>query len=179
MQSPPEEQNLLPMQRETQRMRAVWGGSTFSPGFPGGSDDIEPACDAGGLGWIPGSARSPGEGNGYLFPFSCLENSMDRGTSQAIVHGVPKSQTWLSDQHTHTHTHTLPRSVWSTPVFLWASLCWPLLKCTYSSFVVVAIQLLRPSCLFVTRELQVPGSPMLHCLPEFAQIHVHWVSDAI
>ena len=41
-------------------------------------------------GSIPGSGRSPGEGNGNPFQYSCLENSMDRGTWQATVHGGPK-----------------------------------------------------------------------------------------
>ena len=48
---------------------------------------------------IPGSGRSPGEGNGYPLQYSCLENSMDRGVWQATVHGVVKSQTELSDFH--------------------------------------------------------------------------------
>ena len=38
-------------------------------------------------------AMSPGEGNGYPLQYSCLENSMDRGAWQAIVHGIAKSQT--------------------------------------------------------------------------------------
>ena len=42
---------------------------------------------------IPGLGRSPGEGNGNLFQYSCLENSMDRGDWWGIVHGVAKSQT--------------------------------------------------------------------------------------
>ena len=46
---------------------------------------------------IPGSERSPGEGNGYLFQYSCLENPLDRGARQATVHGVTKSQTGLSN----------------------------------------------------------------------------------
>ena len=41
---------------------------------------------------IPGSGRSPREGNGYRLWYSCLENSMDRGACQAVVHGVSKSQ---------------------------------------------------------------------------------------
>ena len=41
----------------------------------------KPACNAGDLGSIPGSGRSPGEGNGYPFQYSCLENPMDRGAS--------------------------------------------------------------------------------------------------
>ena len=42
---------------------------------------------------IPGLGRSPGGGSGHPFHYSCLENPMDRGTWQAIVHGVRKSQT--------------------------------------------------------------------------------------
>ena len=41
--------------------------------------------------------RSPGKGNGYPFQYSCLENPMDRGVWQAIVHGVAKSQMQLSE----------------------------------------------------------------------------------
>ena len=55
--------------------------------FPGGSDGKESACHAGDLGLIPGLGRSPGEGNGYPFQYSCLENSMDRGAWRATVHG--------------------------------------------------------------------------------------------
>ena len=47
-------------------------------GFPGGSDDKASACKAGDPGLIPGWRRSPGEGNGNLLQYSCLENSMDR-----------------------------------------------------------------------------------------------------
>ena len=47
-------------------------------GFPGGSDGKESACNAGDLGSIPGSERSPGEGNGNPLQYSCLENSMYR-----------------------------------------------------------------------------------------------------
>ena len=65
--------------------------------FPGGSDSKEPVYNAGDLGSIPGSGRSPGEGNGDPLQYSCLENSMDRGTWRAIVHGAAKSQTGLSD----------------------------------------------------------------------------------
>ena len=50
-------------------------------GFPGGSDGKESGCNAGDLGLIPGSGRSPGEGNGYPLQYSCLENSMVRGYS--------------------------------------------------------------------------------------------------
>ena len=69
-------------------------------GFPGGSDGKELAWNAGDLGLIPGSGRSPGE---FPLQYSCLENPMDRGTWRATVQRVAKSQTWLSDYHTHTH----------------------------------------------------------------------------
>ena len=52
----------------------------FLWGFSGGSDGKESAHNAGDLGLISGSGRSPGEENGYPFHYSCLENSMDRGT---------------------------------------------------------------------------------------------------
>ena len=65
----------------------------FSMGFPGGSDGKESACNAGDLGSIPGSGRSPGEVNGYPLQYSCLEIPMDRGAWPATVHGVAKSQT--------------------------------------------------------------------------------------
>ena len=46
-------------------------------GFPGGSDGKASACNVGDLGLIPGSGRSPGEGNGNPLQHSCLENPMD------------------------------------------------------------------------------------------------------
>ena len=52
--------------------------------FPGSSDDKESACNAEDLDSIPGLGRSCGEGNGYLQQHSCLENSMDRESWQAI-----------------------------------------------------------------------------------------------
>ena len=64
--------------------------------FPPGSDRKESVCDAGDLGLIPGSGRSSGEGNGNLFQYSFLENSMDREAWWATVHRVTKSRTWLS-----------------------------------------------------------------------------------
>ena len=57
-------------------------------GFPGGSDGKASACNAGDPGLIPGPGRSPREGNGYPLQNSCLENPMDKGAWQAIVHGV-------------------------------------------------------------------------------------------
>ena len=59
----------------------------------------ESACNVGDLGLIPGSGRSPAEGNGNSLQYSCLENSMDRGAWWATVRGVSKNRTWLSDYH--------------------------------------------------------------------------------
>ena len=61
------------------------------------SDGKEFACNAGDLGLIPWLERSPGEGTGNPFQYSCLKNPMDRGVCQATVHGVAKSQTRLSN----------------------------------------------------------------------------------
>ena len=61
-------------------------------------------ANAGDEGSIPGSGRSPGEGNGNPLQYSCLENPMDRGAGWAIIHGVAKSQTRLS-AHTYRDKH--------------------------------------------------------------------------
>ena len=58
-------------------------------GFPGGSDSKE-SCSAGDPGSIPGSRRSPGEGNGNPLQCSCLENPIRRGAWQARVYGITK-----------------------------------------------------------------------------------------
>ena len=70
---------------------------SYYMGFPGSSDSIESACNAGDSGSIPGLGRSPGEGNGNPLWYSCLENPMDREAWQSIVHEVTKSLTQLND----------------------------------------------------------------------------------
>ena len=67
-------------------------------GFPHGSAEKETACNEGDLGLIPGLGRFPGEGKVYPLQYSGLENSMD-----CIIHGVTKSQTWLTDFHFFFH----------------------------------------------------------------------------
>ena len=62
--------------------------------FPGGPDGKASACNAGDLGSISGSGRSPGEGNGNPLQYSCLENSMDEGAWWAAVHRVTKRLTF-------------------------------------------------------------------------------------
>ena len=69
---------------------------------PSGSEGKESACSAGDLGSVSGLGRSPGEQNGYALQYSCLENSMDRGTWRFMSMGCARTHT-----HTHTHTHTL------------------------------------------------------------------------
>ena len=59
-------------------------------GFPHSSVNKSSAGNAGDLGSILGSGRSPGEGNGNPLQYSCLENSMERGAWQATVHGVAR-----------------------------------------------------------------------------------------
>ena len=62
-------------------------------GFPHGSVVKNSAGNAGDVGSIPGSGRSPGEGNVYPLQYSCLEDPMDRGARQAKVQGSQKSWT--------------------------------------------------------------------------------------
>ena len=82
-------------------------------GFLGVSAGKETTCNAGDLGSIPGLERSPGEGKGYPFQYSGLENSMD-----CIVHGVANNRTQLSYFHfmknnTYKREKTLTRTVLS------------------------------------------------------------------
>ena len=66
-------------------------------GFPGDSVVKNLYASAGDMGSISGLGRSPGEGSGNPFQYSCLGNPMDRGAWRATVHGVTKSQTQPSD----------------------------------------------------------------------------------
>ena len=74
-------------------------------GFPGGSDSKESACNAGDLGLISGSGRSPGEGNGNPLQYSCLENPVDKRILVGYNpwgHKELDTTEWL----THTQGHT-------------------------------------------------------------------------
>ena len=77
----------------------------YTEGFPGGSDGKESACNAGDLGSIPESGRSPG-GHDNPLQYSSLENSVD-----CIVHGITKSRTRLSDFHSLNRENLVARMV--------------------------------------------------------------------
>ena len=94
--------------------------------FPHSSVGKESACNAGDLGSIPRSVRSPGEGNGYPFQDSCLENPMDRGDQQATYSpwGHKESDTtewqtlwtlrcgWYRYRYRHRHTYRYISKEW-------------------------------------------------------------------
>ena len=95
-------QEFFTCHRATKSMCHKWSLCTLVPvlcnkrsqGFPGGTSG-----NAGGIrdvGSIPGPGRNPGEGNGSLLQYSCLENPMDRGVWWATVCWVTKGQTRLS-----------------------------------------------------------------------------------
>ena len=77
----------------------------LKPCSPGSSDSEgkESDCSAGSLGLIPGSGRTPGEGNGYPLQYSCLQNSMDGGAWQATVLGSKRVRhDWVTNTFTIT-----------------------------------------------------------------------------
>ena len=90
-------------------IKTMW--YVYTKGFPGGWAGKESTCNEGDLGSIPGLGRSPGKGKGYPLQYSCLENSMDRGTWQATVHGVAKSWIQLSDFTFTFHFHALEKAM--------------------------------------------------------------------
>ena len=77
-------------------------------GFLCSSVGKESACNAGDLGSIPGSGRSPGEGNGNPLQYSCLVNPMDRGAWQAAVRGIARVGLNLVTKTQHTPIAGLP-----------------------------------------------------------------------
>ena len=96
---------LIPVQRcpfpplDIECIRVVYYFAITTVGFPGDAAVKNLPTNAGEArdsGSNPGSGRSPGVGNGPLLQYSCLENPMDRGSWQAIVHGVAQSWTRLS-----------------------------------------------------------------------------------
>ena len=146
-------------------------GRPFPPqGFPGGSVGKESAYKAGDPGSIPGSRRSPGEGNGNPLQYCCLEKPMRRGACS-----------WGRKELDAIERLTLSLS-FSLEIFF------PLLRSSpLARFSLRSGGLSRPFCLYggccsVTKlcltlfnpmDCSTPGLPVLHHLPEFAQAHVH------
>ena len=79
-------------------------------GFPGTQVVKNSLANARDVGSIPGSGRSTAVGNSNLLPYSCLENSTDKGAWLATVHRVTKSRTWLS-AHAHTTSYLHKKNV--------------------------------------------------------------------
>ena len=90
----------LPFQFSVIHVKTLFLLEWFKAGFSlrhSGSDGKASACNAGDPGSIPGSGRSPGEGNGNPLQYSCLENPMEGGAWWAAVHVVAKSRTQLNN----------------------------------------------------------------------------------
>ena len=89
----------IPMTHDILKCVVISGKQSriYPPPCSGHNSFLMPATagDIKDTGSVPGSGRSPGEGNGNPLQYSCLENPMDRGTWRATVHGVAKSQTQL------------------------------------------------------------------------------------
>ena len=86
----------------SQRARYYWSDWTCTHIYRASQVMRANAGDIRDVGLIPGPKDSPGEGHGKPLQYSCLENPMNRGVWQATVHGVAKSQTWLTQLSTHT-----------------------------------------------------------------------------
>ena len=74
-----------------------WISAWLIQSNPLGAVIKNPPANARDMGSIPGSGRSPGEGNGNRLEYSCLGNPVDRGAWRATVYEVTKSRTRLSD----------------------------------------------------------------------------------
>ena len=102
-----------------------------SQGFPCSSVGKVSACSAGDLGLIPGSGRSPGEGNGNPLQYSCLENPPDRGAWRATVRGVRRVR------HDSATDPTVPTAHVCHYVSLNIRLCWSFCRKALSSLLLL------------------------------------------
>ena len=111
--------------------------------FPGGSVVKNTPAHAGDVGLIPGSGRSPGEGNGNPLQYSCLGNPMDRGAGGLQSMGLQESRTRLSKRaHIHVCVSSWPSSQlprW--PSWSWS---WPLQPTLHRSQIILRVQPLFP-----------------------------------
>ena len=129
---------------------------------------------------IPGSERSPGEGNGNPLQYSCQENPVDRGAWQPSVHWVTKSQTRLKQPIMHACI--------KDKLFPFVNLESIKLreinqreKDKYCIIFLIQFSLVAQSCLTLCdpMDCSMPGFPVHHQIPELAQTHVHQVGDVI
>ena len=100
-------------------IKILGGRCTGLPRWPSGKHHPANRADSRDVGWISGSERSPGVGNGNPLQYFCLGNPLDRGALWATVHGVTNSQTQLSTWAcTHEAGHLLLLSWLSWPDLL-------------------------------------------------------------
>ena len=151
----------------------------FTPGLPRWCSGKESPANARGTrdaSTIPGSGRSPGEGDGNPFQFSCLGNPMNRGACWATIHRVAKNWTrlkWLST-HTYRAQVHLQYNTLQLKVIPGEGLRSEILNPIFIS----SVQSLSRVWFCGPMNCGMPGLPLHHQLPESTKTHVHWVSDA-
>ena len=139
-------------------------------GFHGGSDSKESACNSGDPGSIPGSGRSPGEGNCCPLHYSCLENSIFKTMNSFIGWAAP----WNSYDYPHHGIKPLrgPKgtrlcSYWGRQGWTWPPFSLLLTCCSVDSTVVVSSYLMTVACAAMMKPItQEPGSLLAspaHC----------------
>ena len=169
---------------------SLFSASSPTLGFPRSSNGKESACHAGYPGLIPGSGRSPGEGNGNPLQYSCLENPMDRGVWQATVHGVAKKESSVTEQLTLCNTCYL-LSLWWWPFWpAWGgylAVVWLCISLTISDVEYLFMYLyvfgkmsdrvlIRSSAHFLIR---LPVSLMLNCMHSLYILDMNPLSNMI
>ena len=122
-------------------IKQFWHSLVSSPGGWVVKNPPASAGDAGDAGSIPGLERFPEGGSGSPLQCSCLENPMDRGASQATVHGITNSQTWVSNSA--AHTTFLKMLLWFTSV--------------------IAVVLCQPASALAGQSVPLRSSPALTC----------------
>ena len=148
-------------------------------GFPHSLVSKESACNAGDLGLIPGSGRSPGEGNGNPLQYSCLENPMDRGALQATVHRVARvghdlatkpPLYYISSVQSLSHVQLFATS-WTTAcqASLSFSISWSLLKLMSTGSVMPSNHLILAPCFPLTSIF-----PSIRVFSNESVLHIKW-----
>ena len=183
----------MPFQLQKISLEAIIISRIFediSGGFPHSSVGKESACNAGGLGSIPGSGRSLGEGNGNPLQYSCLENPHGRRILVGYSRGFAKSQTRLKWLSTHAHAY----KDWPAPpndsnIHL-APQAWSLLLCVPIGLTTSSLCVLVINCLSVLSTLwaSIPAGTRA-CLNSLnlwqylkwsgSSMHAGWVSERV